>query len=133
MAAQILLVDDEIFILADMKDQLEREGYIVHEAANSLLAFELLQRHPDIGLIVTDIRMPGTGDGLALVRYLRQAAPCTPIIVASGFEVDDDALDANNVLVMSKPIAMRAFLSAVRQLLRPADACTSPCSETGAQ
>jgi len=118
---QILLVDDEFLLLMDMRAALETEGFVVHEAANSLAAFELLQRHPKIALVVTDIGMPGEGDGRALAHYIRQSAPDIAIIVVSGLEVAADELPADNVVVMSKPVRIAEFVRTVKELVPAID------------
>jgi two-component system, response regulator PdtaR len=118
MAEQhVMLVEDELVLLMLMRDELEAAGYVVHEAANALAAFEAMQRQPQIGLVVTDVRMPGSGDGRALAHYIRTIKPNIPIIIASGTEVPPAELPSEGVHVMMKPVDMDAFVRMVQWLL----------------
>ena len=70
---QILVVDDEPFIVQLMADALSAEGYTVDTAADGLAALErLAQRSYD--LILSDLRMPRV-DGLMLYRELESTRP----------------------------------------------------------
>ncbi len=44
----------------------------------------LMEQHDDIGILFTDIDMPGSMDGLKLAAYVRDRWPPVVIIVASG-------------------------------------------------
>jgi CheY-like chemotaxis protein len=112
---EILLVDDELVLLAVLREALEGEGFVVHEAANALAAFEALQRHPDIALVVTDIAMPGAGDGRQLAHYVRRAG--IPIILMSGMPASSGADAPENALVLAKPFDIVDFVAKVKELL----------------
>ena len=60
----------------DLAQTLEAEGYKTFEAADAAEAIAVLEANPEIRVVFTDIQMPGTMDGLALVS-LRQAALAT--------------------------------------------------------
>jgi len=118
----ILVVDDELILLMEMEGELSSAGYVVHSAANALAAFEALQRHPEIEVVVTDVQMPGSGDGRALAQYIRAVSPSVPIIVVSGTEVDLAEMPSSNVVVMSKPFEMDKLIEAIRQVAPPSTA-----------
>ena len=54
---------------------LEQAGFRVLEAQDSAEALALLADQDEIGILVTDVRMPGTMDGLALVAQVRHDHP----------------------------------------------------------
>ena len=83
----VLVVEDEALILLDVADQLGAEGFKVYEASNADAAITLLQAHPDIRLLFTDIDMPGSIDGLKLAAAVRNRWPPMKIIVTSGARV----------------------------------------------
>ena len=60
------------------------EGFTVFEAANADAALVLLHAEPSINLLLTDIDMPGSMDGLKLAAAVRNRWPPVKIIVASG-------------------------------------------------
>lgn len=76
---QILVVDDEPDLLAELAPLLERTGYSVATAGDGQQAFTLVdQLHPD--LIVLDVLMPRM-DGREVLRHLRQSGNWTPVIL----------------------------------------------------
>jgi CheY-like chemotaxis protein len=81
---QILVVDDEALVRFDLAQTIEEAGYSTFEAADATEAIVILEAHPEIRVVFTDIQMPGTMDGLALSHYVRKRWPPTIIIVSSG-------------------------------------------------
>lgn len=79
----ILVVEDEILIRLDLADTLREGGYRVYEAADAQEALALMQAIDAIGLVITDVRMPGELDGLDLVRRIRAQWPGVPVVIAS--------------------------------------------------
>ena len=63
-----LIVEDEGLFRMEIADLLAAEGYDVLEAGNAAQALERL--HGRVSLMVTDIRMPGAMDGLALAHAI---------------------------------------------------------------
>lgn len=100
----VLVVDDEAFIRIYLVDIIENRGFRVLEAANADEAMALMEKHPEIDVVVTDIQMPGSMDGLKLSHYIRDRWPPTTLIVTSG----KAALDATSLPLdasfLSKPI-----------------------------
>jgi len=82
----ILVVDDSHDSLDIMKDLLAIDGYKdVHLAASGEEALRMLEAHPDIGLVLLDIIMPGM-DGYEVCRLIRSDARWRhiPVIVITG-------------------------------------------------
>jgi len=88
------------------------------EAANGDQAFALLQAHPEIALVVTDVVMPGLSGG-ALVDRLRTLNPALRVIYTSGYP--DHTIVRHGALgpgVHSpKPIRSEVLLRMVREVL----------------
>ena len=80
----VLVVEDEIFIRMSTVASLEDAGLRVLEAANSAEALRILGQHPEISVLVTDVRMSGVMDGLALVSRVQREKPVIRSIVVSG-------------------------------------------------
>jgi two-component system, response regulator PdtaR len=70
---KVLVVEDEPLVLMDTADQLSDRGFVVIEASNADEAIIYLSNHPDISILFTDIDMPGTMDGLKLLRLFATA------------------------------------------------------------
>nr|WP_314262510.1 response regulator [uncultured Devosia sp.] len=80
----ILVVEDEIIIRMDMCDYLESVGYEVLECANADEAIYLFESGQKIDLLITDIDMPGSIDGLRLAAAVADRWPPVRIILLSG-------------------------------------------------
>jgi two-component system, response regulator PdtaR len=80
----ILIVEDEALVRQSVVGILEDAGFRMIEAVNSDEALEFLEADPDIQLLLTDVNMPGTMDGLALAREVHDRWPHIGIIVVSG-------------------------------------------------
>jgi PAS domain S-box-containing protein len=69
-SARILVVEDNRDTSALLRDLLEAEGYQVESAATGEAAFEMLERAPDIDLVVLDLMLPGMS-GYDVIERLR--------------------------------------------------------------
>ena len=84
MAVHVLLVEDDFLIRMTIAEALADEGFTVLEAGNAEEAFRALDDEPAIGLLITDIQLPGGMDGLALARQARGSRPDLPVIYTTG-------------------------------------------------
>lgn len=84
MKSVVLVVEDDAFIRMDAVDIFETAGYRVLEAENADVALRLLEAHPEISVLFTDIEMPGSMDGMKLAAAVADRWPPVRIIVASG-------------------------------------------------
>lgn len=80
--SSVLVVEDEVIIRLMLSQSLRDVGYNVIETSNAdeaLIVFEATL--PDI--IVTDVRMPGSVDGMGLCATVRTYYPELPVIIVS--------------------------------------------------
>jgi CheY-like chemotaxis protein len=82
--SHILVVEDDPLILMMALGIIEDEGYIVLKASDADEAMVLLERSSEIGIVFTDIEMPGSMDGLELATCIRERWPDIKILVTSG-------------------------------------------------
>ncbi|RYE88282.1 MAG: response regulator [Hyphomicrobiales bacterium] len=114
---QVLVVEDEALLLFSIADELKEAGFDVFEAVNADEAIRHLDAHRGIGLVFTDIDMPGSMDGLRLSAVIRDRWPPVKIIVTSGkLRPDARQLPAEG-LFLSKPYTTSGVLAAVRSVL----------------
>jgi CheY-like chemotaxis protein len=59
-----LLVEDEVLIRMMLADELRGRGFNVLEAQNADEALTLLQSGVPVGLVLTDVQLPGSLDGI---------------------------------------------------------------------
>ena len=81
---KILVVEDEPLIRLGLASVIEEAGYSVVEASNADDAIRKLEADPHIQLILTDVDMPGSMDGIRLAHYVRDRWPPIQLIVISG-------------------------------------------------
>jgi len=70
-AIKILAVDDSMLFRKIMTDLLKIHRYNVFNAHNGIEALDVLKKHPDIKLVITDFSMPEM-DGFTLTRRIRE-------------------------------------------------------------
>jgi CheY-like chemotaxis protein len=109
----ILVVEDEILIRMATVATLEDAGYSVLEAQNSPEALQILSGHAEVSILVTDVRMSGSMDGLALVAQVRLDHPAIRAIVVSGTTSATQAIDAGALGFLAKPYMARTLVQAV--------------------
>ena len=80
----VLVVEDEPLIRMDAVDFITEAGFQTYEASSADQAIALMNKHADIGILFTDVEMPGSMDGLKLAAYIRDRWPPVVIIIASG-------------------------------------------------
>ncbi len=77
-SAPILVVDDDETVRSTLKEYLDANGFQVITAGNGKEAIDLMaENHEQIGLVVSDIRMPVL-DGISLIRRIREIWSCYP-------------------------------------------------------
>ena len=91
----------------DLVANLEDSGYQTFEASSAAEAIDVLERHPAIRVVFTDIQMPGTMDGLALARFVRERWPPTIIVISSGKVQPKEDEMPDGVWFLAKPYEER--------------------------
>ncbi len=117
---QILLVDDEQDVLLELAELLENEGFACLTATSVQAALQQLTRHPDVALVITDVRMPGES-GIGLIKRLRDhtARQYLPVIVMSAQADLDDVSELLQLQVLDffrKPLYVARLLETLENL-----------------
>ena len=116
LRARLLVIDDDPFLRATLKEQFAAEGFKdVSEAENLFEAFcEIDDRNPD--LVILDIRLPD-GNGIEICRKLRDRGFTRPIIMLTGQNAEQDiiaSLEAGANDYVIKPMRMGELLARVK-------------------
>jgi CheY-like chemotaxis protein len=80
----VLVVEADPFLRLAAMGLVEDAGLSGYAAAHSAKALTILTSHSDIGIMFTNIAMPGSIDGLELAQIVYRRWPHISIIVASG-------------------------------------------------
>src|SRR3954453_7012177 len=80
----VLIVEDEMVLRMRAVDIVEDAGFRAVEAVNADEAISILEARSDISLLLTDIQMPGSMDGLKLAHAVHDRWPAIKIILVSG-------------------------------------------------
>lgn len=108
----VLVVEDEPLVRLDVTLALVDAGFSVIEVPDADEALELLESRHNIGLVFTDVELPGSLSGLDLAHLIKERWPDIPVLVTSGRvrEVGEDA-----DLFIPKPYDTNAVISQARQ------------------
>ncbi len=102
-----------------LADALEAAGLDVLEADNADAAVQAFASGAEIRVVVTDVRMPGSMDGLGLAGWMREHAPAVPIIITSGFVSPPEIAATNPAIarIVPKPYNPSEVASWVRTII----------------
>ncbi len=121
MKAPVLIVDDDPAMRDLLAAELRRGGYEAHVAAGRDAALACL-RARRIGVVVTDLRMPGAS-GHDLCREVVQEFPAVPVIVMTGFgsmEAAVESIRAGAYDFLTKPFSFEQLKVALDRALEHA-------------
>ena len=126
--SRLLLVDDDELVLFGLKGILEAHEFEVTTASNVIEALKRITSE-SFDVVLTDLHMPGAGDGLIVVNAMRHANPKAVTIVLSA---NPDMRKATAAIlrqadkIMVKPAKVGFIVQAIRQRLAQQEPPPSP-------
>lgn len=114
---RILVVEDEPLIRLGVVSTLEDAGHEAVEAGNADEGIQVLEQNPDIALVLTDIDMPGSMDGLRLAHYVARRWPPVRLIVFSGKIVPRAEELPPKARFLSKPYEEPVLLNVIGEMI----------------
>jgi CheY-like chemotaxis protein len=113
----IVIVDDDVLERLGASYMFSDAGYRVLEAASADAALQIFEANPDIGLLFSDVSMPGTMDGAGLARQVAGQWPRVGIILTSGRPSPDPL--PPRVRFHAKPYEPADVLRDAREMVSP--------------
>jgi PAS domain S-box-containing protein len=116
----VLVVEDDAMVRGYVVTQVQSLGYTTLSAANATEALELINGHPEIDLLFTDVIMPGPMNGRQLAVEAVKRLPALKTLYTSGYTenaiVHHGRLDPG-VLLLAKPYRKSELARMIRQAI----------------
>jgi two-component sensor histidine kinase/CheY-like chemotaxis protein len=113
----VLIVEDEMILRMRAVDIVEDAGFNPVEAVNADQAISILESRSDISLLLTDIQMPGSIDGLKLAHAVHDRWPSIKIILVSGQVKPSDAERPANSRFFGKPLGVDQMIAELQDMV----------------
>lgn len=112
----VLIVEDEPLVREIASAAIQDAGFEVVEAANAQDAVNLLQTRSDVGVLFTDVDMPGKLDGLALANLVHAQWPAIRLVVTSGRSLTGPVPDEGRFV--AKPYSLQHLADTLTSVTR---------------
>lgn len=109
---KLLVIDDDLRLLASYRDLLSPYGFEVLTAPDGTDAMSIVEKNPDILLVILDLAMPRM-DGKEWLRWFRDRRKDSPVIVITAYKVDVEDSDIKPSVVLEKPFHVAELLDLV--------------------
>jgi two-component system cell cycle sensor histidine kinase/response regulator CckA len=123
----ILVVEDDSIVKRVLARSLEDLNYQVLTAENGSKALELLERHKEIALVLSDVVMPKMG-GIPLLHAMKERGLQVGMVMLTGHPLDEEldelrAEETASLLVdwLAKPVRLEQLAGAVDRALKARD------------
>ena len=126
LEARLLLVEDNDEVGRTTEQMLASSGLTVARVGGADAALEYLARTPSPpDVVLTDIAMPGSMNGIGLALELRRLYPRLPVMLHTGYAEQIEEGLAKGMRVFQKPVPPDVLLAELRAMLTAAQGATS--------
>jgi CheY-like chemotaxis protein len=116
----VLVVEDDVLLRTLAAEVVEEAGFEAVQAADADEAISLLKCHSNIAVLLTDIDMPGSMNGLKLAHAVRNCRPLIKILVVSGQVRPQSSELPSGAGFFAKPYQSAALIEELRMLISSA-------------
>jgi two-component system NtrC family sensor kinase len=129
LRGRLLLVEDNLEVAAATKPLLEALGCSVIHVASADAALDALGTQGQrFDVVLSDIMMPGSLNGLDLAMMLRHQQPGLPVLLMTGYAAQTGQAMASGFHVLAKPVAASALAAAIGSALQSRSGLTAATS-----
>ncbi|UCF71754.1 MAG: sigma-54-dependent Fis family transcriptional regulator [candidate division WOR-3 bacterium] len=118
MATSILVIDDEVLTLSNLRRALTKEGYEVMVADSGETGIEIFKKnHPN--LVLVDLMLPGI-DGIEVLKQIKDLEANTVVIMITAYEIIEKAIEAMKLGAydyMMKPFKINELKAGIARAL----------------
>jgi PAS domain S-box-containing protein len=115
---RVLLVEDDEQVAFLTGAMLAELGYEVIPVTTGQAALDELAHTPDIGVVLSDVMMPGGMDGVALVREMRLRRIPLPVLLVSGYAAAAKReAEREGIPLLSKPYTLSDLAAKLRDTI----------------
>jgi len=116
-STNVLVVEDEMVLRMRAVDIVEDAGFTAVEAVNADEALSILESRSDISLLLSDIQMPGSMDGLKLAHAVHDRWPSIKIILVSGQVKVSDTDKPADSRFFGKPLEVKQMVAELQGMM----------------
>ncbi len=113
----ILVVESEALIRLSAVHMVEDAGFAAIGVSNADEAIALLENRRDIRAVFTDVRMPGSMDGLKLAHAIKGRWPPIHLLITSGSRAPNPGELPANGRFIAKPYQAEQVMAVLNELL----------------
>ena len=119
VAARCVVVDDEPRLRQVLARLMTADGFVCFQAANGAEALQVLEREPDVALVITDLRMPQMDGGELLRRITERYQDTAVVMITATADVDVavSCLGMGAMDYLTKPFHLDEVRARVRQVM----------------
>lgn len=108
-ADTVLVTDDNRDVVDALKTFLDMSGYRVIAAYSAREALDALDEDASVGVVISDVRMPGL-DGFDFLRVVKHRFPAIKVILVTGHAITDEDVVPAGATILRKPVEFEELL-----------------------
>ena len=114
----VLVVEDQYLLQMAALELVESAGFTGVGVSNADEAIKILEARQDIRIVLTDVEMPGTMDGVKLAHFIRESWPPVHLIIVSGKAVLQESHMPVGTKFYSKPYEDETIIAELQRLMQ---------------
>jgi CheY-like chemotaxis protein len=127
----VVVAEDEPLLRMLVVEVMDDRGFIVREAEHAAAALAICKAQADeIDVLFTDVRMPGSMDGVELAHRVRENWPWISVVITSGNISASHKELPEGARFVPKPYDMHHVVELMRELRRDRGAIYRPAVKT---
>ncbi|MEE4264387.1 MAG: response regulator [Desulfobacteraceae bacterium] len=116
----VMLVDDEAPFVETMTKRLGKRDLNVISAFSGQAALDTLENHPDVDVVILDVKMPGM-DGIETLKKMKAAFPLIEVVMLTAHATVESAIEGMKFGAfdyLMKPCDMQQLMGKVNEASR---------------